>query len=85
MKHIPHTLHVRHQGYLQNARVCTAYALVSGDRAGEQEKQMSTSELEHGWWGEGEQAGSQLAQEQTMPFSQKKKTLGPGGPRGVAI
>lgn len=27
------------------------YVLVSGDRSGEQEKQMSTSELEHDWWG----------------------------------
>lgn len=77
---MPHTLHVRHQGYLQNARVCTACALVSGDRAGEQEKQMSTSELEQGWWGEGEQAGAQLPRSRQCAFLKKKKTLGPGGP-----
>jgi hypothetical protein len=30
---------------------CDMYVLVDGNRSGEQEKQMSTSELEHGWWG----------------------------------
>lgn len=30
---------------------CNVYVLMDGDRSGEQEKQMSTSELEHGWWG----------------------------------
>lgn len=68
---------------------CAIYVLVDGDRSGEQEKQMSTSELEHGGGGvggrggEGEQAGSQLVQEQTMLFFQR--TLWPGRPRGVAI
>lgn len=28
---------------------CAVYAPVDGDRSGEQEKQMSISELEHGW------------------------------------
>lgn len=84
LKHIPHTLHVRHQGYLQNAPVCAAYALVSGDRAGEQEKQMSTSELET-WLVGGGWAGRLPASTGADNALFSKKTLGPGWPRGVAI